>query len=81
MEEADLLRRADEAFSALSTLLEVKEWFFGKRAGTFDASIFAYTHLLLDEKRMEWKDNRLGCLLRKYTNLVDHRDRILALYL
>lgn len=75
-----MLRRADEAMSALSTLLGENDWFFASRAGMFDASMFAYTYLLLDEKRMAWGDNKLGALLRKYPNLIDHRDRLMAMY-
>lgn len=75
-----LYRESDNAFSALSELLGDNEWFLGKEEpGLMDASVFAYTHLLLDET-LGWitKEERLGKGLRdgRWTNLVDHRRRI-----
>jgi metaxin len=76
----DLETDAENAFDALSTLLSEDEFFFGRTTpGIFDASVFAYTHLLLDES-MHWKYNRLGQLLRRHPNLVNHRDRLLQAY-
>jgi metaxin len=76
----DLETDAENAFDALSTLLSEDEFFFGRTTpGIFDASVFAYTHLLLDES-MHWKYNRLGQLLRRHPNLVNHRDRLLQQY-
>lgn len=76
----DLIRDADEAFSALSALLGQNEWFFGQaKPGLFDASVFAYTHLILDES-LEWKLNELKDALEKYSNLVRHRERIEKMY-
>jgi len=73
---SDLEAEADNAFEALSTLLGDNEYFFNRRTpGLFDASVFAYTHLLLDSN-MGWKHNRLAQLLRKYRNLVQHRDNL-----
>ncbi|KAJ9202004.1 hypothetical protein DTO021D3_6367 [Paecilomyces variotii] len=73
---SDLEAEADNAFEALSTLLGDNEYFFNRRTpGLFDASVFAYTHLLLDSN-MGWKHNRLAQLLRKYSNLVQHRDNL-----
>ena len=43
--------------------------------GLFDASVFAYTHLLLDEN-LDWKDKRLTESLEQYGNLVEHQRRI-----
>ncbi|QIW96489.1 hypothetical protein AMS68_002007 [Peltaster fructicola] len=54
--DAELLREADEAFSALSTLLGDKRWFFEDEISLFDAGVFAYTHLLLDDA-LQWKEN------------------------
>ncbi|GAB7350407.1 hypothetical protein MBLNU459_g1023t1 [Dothideomycetes sp. NU459] len=77
---AQLLEQARAAFAALSQLLAGDEWFSaGDRPGLFDASVFAYTHLLLDE-RMGWQRNELAESLRTYPNLVGHRDRVLSLY-
>ncbi|KAB8073145.1 hypothetical protein BDV29DRAFT_140554 [Aspergillus leporis] len=71
---------ADDAFEALSTLLGSNEHFFGRSTpGLFDASVFAYTHLILDEG-MGWKWNRLAELLQKHTNLVQHRERLLKFF-
>lgn len=77
----DLMRDAEDAFEALSDLLgNDNEWFFGKqKPGLFDASVFAYTQLLLDEK-LGWEENQLGEVLGKCSNLVRHRDRIVELY-
>ncbi|KAL6235934.1 hypothetical protein BDW75DRAFT_239665 [Aspergillus navahoensis] len=71
---------AAEAFEALSTLLGDKDNFFGRpNPGLFDASVFAYTHLILDQK-MGWKYNRLQQLLSPYKNLVQHRERLLEFF-
>lgn len=76
----ELLVEAGEAFEALAALLAGDEWFFGEGSpGLFDAGVFAYTHLLLDEG-MGWKKNELGDLLRGYPGLVAHRDRVLDRY-
>jgi metaxin len=40
----------------------------------FDASVFAYTHLLLDES-LNWQNTRLVDSLKKSGNLVQHRQR------
>ena len=77
----DLLSAAVDAFKALSTLLGEAEWFFGKEVpGLFDASVFAYVHLLLDEEVMEWRFNPLKERLLGFGNFVAHRDRILKEY-
>ena len=74
------MREAEDAFDALETLLGEDEWFFRQQRPTlFDASVFAYTHLILDEN-MEWKDNKLGGQLGKRENLVQHRNRVLEMY-
>lgn len=78
--ESDILESADDALSSLSTLLDENEWFFGQeKPDLFDASVFAYTHLLLD-KSMKWEDNGLGERLKKYENLVTHQRRIAEMY-
>jgi metaxin len=76
----DLYRQAEEAFAALEMALGSDEWFFGaKRPGLFDASVFAYTHLLLDEELGRgWVDTTLCDAVRARKNLVGHRERILA---
>lgn len=77
---ADLEGDAGSAFEALSALLGEDEHFFGRpKPGLFDASVFAYTHLILDEG-MGWKRNRLAQLLREHTNLVQHRERLLRFF-
>lgn len=77
---ADLEGDAGNAFEALSALLGEDEHFFGRsKPGLFDASVFAFTHLILDEG-MGWKRNRLGQLLRRHTNLVQHRERLLQFF-
>jgi metaxin len=77
---ADLEADAANAFQALSALLGEDDHFFGRpNPGLFDASVFAYTHLILDEG-MGWKRNRLAQLLREHTNLVQHRERLLRFF-
>lgn len=72
-----LFREAEKAFEALSELLGDKNYFFSQDTpGLFDASVFAYTHSLLDEG-MGWLDTRLQKTLRRYGNLVEHRERLL----
>ncbi|OJJ35174.1 hypothetical protein ASPWEDRAFT_496371 [Aspergillus wentii DTO 134E9] len=76
----DLEAEAGNAFEALSTLLGDNQHFFDRpNPGLFDASVFAYTHLILDEG-MGWKQNRLGQLLRRHENLVQHRERLLNFF-
>ena len=74
------MRDAEEAFNALSTLLGQDEWFFvQQKPGLFDASVFAYTHLILDEG-MGWGENTLAEQLKRYGNLVQHQERITKMY-
>ncbi|KAI9742167.1 MAG: hypothetical protein M1818_004067 [Claussenomyces sp. TS43310] len=72
----DLYSEVDKAFESLSVLLGEDEWFFDDTPTLFDASVFAYTHLLLDE-RMGWKEKAMVRALRKRENLVQHRERLL----
>jgi len=75
--EEDTMRDAAKAFAAFSELLGEDEWFFGQRQPSMlDASIFAYTHLILDED-LQWGENELGRQLSQHHNLVAHRDRIM----
>lgn len=76
----DIYVEAGNAFNALSTLLGDDTYFFDRNnPGLFDASVFAYTHLILDDN-MGWKNKRLGQMLRKSKNLVQHRQRLLEDY-
>jgi len=77
-----LYREAEEAFEALDTLLGNNEWFFGADGpGLFDAAVFAYTHLLLDEELGDgWRERRLCDAVRKSNGLVKHREQILERY-
>ncbi|KAJ5618933.1 hypothetical protein N7510_002917 [Penicillium lagena] len=80
IDAGDLEADAGAAFEALSTLLGEDEHFFGRpKPGLFDASVFAYTHLILDEG-LGWKHNRLAQLLREHDNLVQHRARVLQFF-
>jgi len=78
----DLYTQAEEAFAALETVLGNDEWFFGAaKPGLFDASVFAYTHLLLDEELGRgWVDIRLRDAVLARQNLVRHRERIVQSY-
>ena len=72
----ELLDRADRAFEALSVLLGDDEFFFGHgQPGLFDASVFAYTYLLLSNE-MEWEKTAMTRSVKKYTNLVQHQHRL-----
>ncbi|KAL6703546.1 hypothetical protein ACN47E_009571 [Coniothyrium glycines] len=75
-----LYSQAGEAFAALETLLGKDKWFFGASGpGLFDASVFAYTHLLLEESLGRgWADTCLRDALMSRTHLITHRDRILT---
>lgn len=77
-----LYNQAEEAFTALDSLLGDDAWFFGtENPGLFDASVFSYTHLLLDDKLGKgWLDTRLRDTLMSRQRLVAHRNRILEKY-
>lgn len=78
--EAEIMREAGDAFQALATLLGQDEWFFGEQGPSlFDASVFAYTHLVLSD-HMQWRENKLMEMLRGSDALVQHRERILEMY-
>jgi metaxin len=78
--EDELYMEAENAFMALSTLLGDDAFFFGNEKPTlFDASLFAYTHLLLNES-FSWQNTRLADSLRKMKNLAQHRERLLDRY-
>ncbi|RQM05294.1 hypothetical protein DH86_00001831 [Scytalidium sp. 3C] len=80
----DLYSEADKAFEALSILLGKDEWFSrSEHPGLFDASVFAYTELLLDEGlggHGGWQEGRLGRALVGCRNLVLHRERLRKRY-
>ncbi|KAF2104419.1 hypothetical protein NA57DRAFT_70626 [Rhizodiscina lignyota] len=73
---------AEQAFEALESLLADGDWFFGtSRPSLFDAAVFSYTHLLLDEEvEHKWADRRLHSLTATRSRLVAHRNRILNMY-
>lgn len=77
-----LFHQAEEAFASLESLLGDNDWFFGaSRPGLFDASVFAYTHLLLDDNLGKgWLDTRLRDALMSRNRLIMHQNRILASY-
>lgn len=78
--EEELYVEAEYALGALSTLLGDNKYFFGNDTPSlFDASIFAYTHLLLDSS-MNWQNTRLADSLKKLDNLVQHRHTLLVRY-
>lgn len=80
IDSGELYQNADDAFQALSTLLGGSQYFFdADKPGLFDASLFAYTHLILDES-MGWETSTLTEALSKYSNLVQHRNLLLRQY-
>lgn len=99
IDEVEIMRDAEEAFGALSTLLGDATWFFSgsphqqsQRSkgedgpSLFDASVFAYTHLILEDNTrrgdgvMRWTENPLRSILEQYENLVRHRERVFDMY-
>ncbi|KAL9126506.1 MAG: hypothetical protein Q9217_004452 [Psora testacea] len=75
-----LYRESDKAFSALSELLGHNEYFFAEgKPGLFDAHVFAYTNILLDED-IAWQEERMTVSLKRWENLIAHRERILWRY-
>jgi metaxin len=75
-----MMREASDAFTALSGLLGSHEWFFGQdKPGLFDASLFAYTYLILDEG-IKWDSNKLAEALGKHDTLIQHSLRIREVY-
>ena len=75
-----LLRESNKAFGALSELLGENQYFFDEEApGLFDASVFAYTNILLDGG-IAWQQRSMQEDLRKRKNLVAHREQILQKY-
>ncbi|KAF1949839.1 hypothetical protein CC80DRAFT_598600 [Byssothecium circinans] len=80
----ELYKGVEEAFAALEMLLGDHEWFFGANGpGLFDASVFSYMHLLLDENfaGVGWRDGRLRDAVKGRGSLVAHRNRVLGRYL
>lgn len=86
---------ARRAFAALATLLaswagdDATGWFFGAARPTlFDAHVFSYTHLILDDdyvpasqRGQGWADDTLRRMLRDgCPGLVAHAERMLATY-
>ncbi|KAK7754737.1 hypothetical protein SLS62_003295 [Diatrype stigma] len=68
---------AREAFGALAAVLGEDPWFFGSSGpGLFDATVFSYTHLILDEG-LAWENRKLVEIVEGFPSLVRHRDRIL----
>ncbi|KAL7949599.1 hypothetical protein V8C42DRAFT_311372 [Trichoderma barbatum] len=77
VDPAQLLADATDALRSLSALLADNDWFFGQpEPGLFDAEVFAYTYLLLDEA-FGWADDySLARCLAEFDNLVEHRRRL-----
>ncbi|KAF2137509.1 uncharacterized protein K452DRAFT_321748 [Aplosporella prunicola CBS 121167] len=72
---------AEEAFRALEIALGSDRFFFGaEKPGLFDASVFAYTHLLLQDLGHGWKESRLGNAVRVRQKLVRHQERLTDLF-
>ncbi|KAK7431681.1 hypothetical protein QQZ08_001618 [Neonectria magnoliae] len=67
---------AAAALRSLSAVLSDDDWFFGASApGLFDADVFAYTYLMLDDA-LAWRDLALGECLDGLDNLRRHRKRL-----
>ena len=73
----ELYAKADEAFQSLSTLLGEDKFFFAQSTpGLFDASLFAYTQIILDNQ-LNWKSPALKVALQNHDNLVQHSARLM----
>lgn len=84
-----LFKDADDAFDALSTLLGAQDWFTctlrneSGRPGLLDASVFAYTHVILTLFSSLGKcspGERLRASITTRSNLLDHHGRIAKKY-
>ncbi|KAH9906689.1 hypothetical protein F4778DRAFT_722931 [Xylariomycetidae sp. FL2044] len=76
IDAARLYAEAKEAFEALATLLGSEAWFFGSaEPSLFDATVFSYTHLILDES-LAWENRTLMKIVNDFPPLVEHRNRI-----
>ena len=68
---------AGQAFQALSTLLADNDFFFEQTTpGMFDASLFAYSHIILDDS-LNFINPTLKLALQQHPNLIQHRDRLM----
>lgn len=77
IDKDEIFAAATKAFRALSVLLGSNEFFSDNgRPNLFDASVFAYTHLLMDES-LPWGDSTLSDILKRHLVLIDHRERLL----
>ncbi|KEF51331.1 uncharacterized protein A1O9_12681 [Exophiala aquamarina CBS 119918] len=77
IDPAHLYQKAKDAFRALSILLGNDKFFFGQTTpGLFDASLFAYTQIILDDD-IAWPSTTLRLALHEHVNLVHHRDRLI----
>lgn len=75
-----LYKECERAFSALSELLGNDLFFFAvDHPGLFDASVFAYTNVLLD-RQLAFSEWRMVEGLRNFSNLIQHQQRIYKLY-
>ncbi|CAK7274066.1 hypothetical protein SEPCBS57363_005970 [Sporothrix epigloea] len=85
---AQIYRDAETALSALATVLGGDNYFFGSAEPTlFDAAVFSYTHLLLEDgddndeaSRFPWHNRILPNMVRGHPQLVQHRSRIVENY-
>lgn len=76
----DVMRDAGEAFQSLAHLLGGDDWFSGEgKPGMFDASVFAYTHLIISD-HLQWEYWPLREELVRHENLLHHQQRIMDLY-
>ena len=73
----DLYAQAERAFQALSTLLGGSQFFFDQTTpGLFDASLFAYTQIILAD-HLTFSNPTLKRALQQHENLIQHRDRLI----
>lgn len=86
-----LYKDAEDAFEALSDFLGEKEWYSQiehltkeeQKPGILDASVFAYTHVVLTlfaSLSVGSPGERLRTAITRCSNLLDHHDRIARQY-
>jgi len=76
LDPREIYASAGDALKAISTILGRDTWFFGGGGpGLFDASVFAYTHLILT-LRWHSKENALLRAVMGHDNLLGHEKRI-----
>ncbi|RKO86414.1 hypothetical protein BDK51DRAFT_30078 [Blyttiomyces helicus] len=76
----EILEDARTTLSALSSRLGGQSYFFGSKASSLDAIVFAYLHIILSVLASPAIDNELRDIVLKHDNLVAYARRIFNTY-